>query len=86
MIRTAFDVQLDALQVQINVPKVKGGDLNWSKCPCRIQCRYPERLSDCYEQYEDPIINGTFMGADHPMQFWCSRIDRPAFGGPLCAG
>jgi N12 class adenine-specific DNA methylase len=54
MIRTAFDVQLDVTQVQINVPKVKGGGPELVKVPLSDSVAdILERLSDCYEQYEE---------------------------------
>ena len=49
MIRTAFDVQMDVSQVQINVPKVKGGGPELVKVPLSDSVAdILEHLSDCY--------------------------------------
>jgi len=53
MIRSAFDVQMDVSQVQINVPKVKGGGPELVKVPLSDSVAdILENLSDCYKQYE----------------------------------
>jgi N12 class adenine-specific DNA methylase len=54
MIRSAFDVQMDVSQVQINVPKVKGGGPELVKVPLSDSVAdILENLSDCYKQYEE---------------------------------
>jgi hypothetical protein len=53
MIRTAFDVQMDASKVQVRVPEVKGDKPELVKVPLSDSVAdILETLSDCYAAYE----------------------------------
>jgi N12 class adenine-specific DNA methylase len=54
MIRTAFDVQMDASKVQVNVPVVNGDKPELVKVPLSDSVAdILEKLSDCYAAYEE---------------------------------
>jgi N12 class adenine-specific DNA methylase len=53
LIRTAFDVEMDASKVQLNVPQVRGDRPQLVKVPLSDPVAdILERLSDCYAEYE----------------------------------